>query len=297
MREALSLLARCFLPVVGKFLKVVPRRYRPYVKTTGHAMFNLPTVARGFVFGQGFEACKETETGASAGLPRVESTAHAANPLETYFDSHTVGAGIWKWRHYFEIYHRHLAKFVGREVDILEVGVYSGGSLDMWKKYFGPKCRVYGVDIQEECKSYEDEAIKIAVGDQAERNFWKRFKEEVPALDVVIDDGGHKTHEQIVTLEEVLSHLRPGGVYICEDVYGEFNPFHDYVSGLAHHLNAWQMKPGVSHPHEGIRPNSVQRVVHSVHLYPFMVVIEKRETSVRELVAPKQGTQWQPWLG
>jgi hypothetical protein len=294
MSNKLSLLASRSLTVAGKLLKLVPQRYRPYVKTAGRAMFNLPTVARGFLFGEGFEACNET--GTAACLPHGESTAHSANPLETYFDAHTVGAGIWKWRHYFEIYHRHLAKFIGQDVGIVEVGVYSGGSLEMWKKYFGPRCRIYGVDIREECKSYEDEVVKISVGDQADRNFWRRFKAEVPALDIVIDDGGHRAQQQIVTLEELLAHLRPGGIYICEDVYGVFNSFHDYVSGLTHHLNAWQMQPGVSWPHEGIRPNPFQRAVHSMHVYPFMVVIEKREASVSEFVAPRQGTQWQPWL-
>jgi SAM-dependent methyltransferase len=294
MKEALSLVASRSLTVASTCLKLVPRRYRPYVKTTGHAILKLPAVVRGFLFGEGLEACHET--GTSAGLPHEESSARSSNPLERYFDSHTVGAGIWKWKHYFEVYHRHLAKFIGQEVGVLEIGVYSGGSLEMWRKYFGPRCRIYGVDIQDKCKSYEDEAVKIFIGDQADRNFWNRFKEEVPALDIIIDDGGHKTHQQIVTLEELLGHLRPGGVYICEDVYEVFNPFHDYVSGLTHHLNAWQMKAGVGRPHEGIRANPFQRAVHSMHLYPFMIVIERRETSISEFVAPKQGTQWQPWL-
>jgi hypothetical protein len=59
--------------------------------------------------------------------------------------------------------------------------------------------------------------IKIFIGDEEDRKFWRRFKAEVPAVDIVIDDGGHQTQQQVVTLEELLPHLRPGGVYICED--------------------------------------------------------------------------------
>src|SRR5262245_54320107 len=76
-----------------------------------------------------------------------------ANPLEEYFDSHTQGACIRKWRHYFEIYHRHFRKFVGQNVHVLEIGIYSGGSLEMWRSYFGPQARIYGVDIEEACRA------------------------------------------------------------------------------------------------------------------------------------------------
>jgi len=126
------------------------------------------------------------------------------NPLKDYFDSHSSGPGIWKWNHYFDIYHRFFKKFVGTEVSILEIGIYSGGSLDMWRNYFGAGCQVYGIDVQEACKVYEGEGKRIFIGDQADREFWRRFREQVPSLDIVIDDGGHRPEQQIVTLEETL---------------------------------------------------------------------------------------------
>jgi hypothetical protein len=52
-------------------------------------------------------------------------------------------------------------------------------------------------------------------------------------LDIVIDDGGHKYEQQVVNLEELLPHLRPNGVYLCEDVFSAFNLFASYVGGLA----------------------------------------------------------------
>ena len=158
------------------------------------------------------------------------------NPRLLYFESHKTGRGIWKWRHYFDIYHRHFAKFVGREVHIAEIGVYSGGSLNMWKAYFGPRCHVYGVDIEPACKTYEGDRVKILIGDQADRGFWKSFREQVPTLDILVDDGGHAPEQQIVTLEEILPHLRPGGVYFCEDVTWVHNRFAAYVAGLAENL-------------------------------------------------------------
>ena len=62
-----------------------------------------------------------------------------SNDLQDFFDNHTDGNGIWKWHHYFEVYDRHFHKFRGQEVHVLEIGIFSGGSLEMWHDYFGTK--------------------------------------------------------------------------------------------------------------------------------------------------------------
>jgi hypothetical protein len=281
-------LLNLFLKAGSRLLNVLPTRHRRRLKTAGRAAENLPAFVRGFLFGQQFVR--------TAGHRETECVDRPTNPLEVYFDANTTGPGIWKWRHYFEIYHRHLAKFVGREVHLLEIGVYSGGSLGMWRSYFGPGCRVYGVDIQPDCRAYESEGVRIFIGDQADADFWKRFRQDVPVLDVVIDDGGHMYEQQTVTLEQLLPHLRPGGVYLCEDVYDVFNRFHDYVSGLTHQLNAWNLAASAARPHEGIQPNGLQQFINSVHHYPFAVVIETAAEPVQRFLAPKRGTQWEPWL-
>lgn len=103
---------------------------------------------------------------------------------------------------------------------------------------FRRKCHVYGVDIQEACKAYEDEHVTVFIGDQADRNFWRTFKSNVQGIDVVVDDGGHRPEQQQITLEELLGHIRPGGVYVCEDVHGVFNNFAGFVMGFVHALNS-----------------------------------------------------------
>lgn len=232
--------------------------------------------ARGLRYGRGIAA------GADGAV--VAATPRRAGRLETYFDTHTVGPGIWKWRHYFDIYERHFAKFTGREVHVLEIGVFSGGSLGMWQDYFGPACRVYGVDLVPECKAYETETIKIFIGDQSDPEFWRQFLREVPRIDVVVDDGGHLVHQQVATFESLFAHLQPGGVYLCEDVHGSANPFNGYVSGLARSLNSW----------EG--PTGFQKLVGSIHLYPFVAVLEKPDVPMTEMDSPRRGTEWQPFL-
>jgi hypothetical protein len=212
------------------------------------------------------------------------------NPLGRYFDSYVSGPGIWKWRHYFDVYHRHLERFRGTEVKILEVGIYSGGSLKMWRDYFGPQSTVFGVDIDPACKTYETDGIRVFIGDQASHSFWSAFRREVDAIDVVIDDGGHRSEQQITTFEALLPAIRPGGVYICEDVHGMTNPFFDYVIGLARTLHA------MASDREGAAANGVQRCIAGVHVYPYMVVINKHARPVDRLEAVRRGTEWQPFL-
>ena len=207
-----------------------------------------------------------------------------SNPLREYFDNHTEGHGIWKWEHYFEVYQRHFSKFVGQSVNLLEIGIYSGGSLEMWRSYFGPHCHIYGVDIEEACKCYENKYTSVFIGDQADRAFWNTFRQSAPAIDILIDDGGHTPEQQRITLEEMLPHLRCGGVYFCEDVHERWNDFSTYASSLVDELN-----------HCGDL-NELQKSVHSIHFYPFCVIIEKHVARPDRFVAPKHGTKWQPFF-
>lgn len=230
--------------------------------------------------------------------PYPAAAAPRPNDLRKFFEGRREGRGIWKWRHYFDIYEKHFSRFRGQEVHVLEVGVYSGGSLDMWRDHFGPQARLYGVDIEPACQAYATDGVKIHIGDQADRGFWQRFRTEVPVLDIVIDDGGHLYDQQRVTLEELLPHLRPGGVYVCEDIHGENNSFGAYVAGLAGMLSAGEVTGRADDIDRRLvcRTSPFQAAIHSISLYPQFVAIETNPSPVPELVAPKRGTQWQPYL-
>lgn len=203
--------------------------------------------------------------------------------LERYFDAHTEGPGIWKWRHYFEIYERHLSKFVDQDVHVVEIGIFSGGSLGMWRNYFGSRSHIYGIDIEPACRAYATDGVDIFIGDQADPDFWASFLRQVPRVDVLIDDGGHTAPQQMATLEAVLPHMQAGGVYICEDIVGATNPFHSYLDGLTRPINP----STVAGVHEHIE---------SIHRYPQVVVIEKPSRPVTSFDDPRRGTEWQPFL-
>lgn len=220
-----------------------------------------------------------------------------ANPLRSFFDARREGRGIWKWLHYFDVYQRHLQKFAGTDAHLVEIGVYSGGSLDMWRDYLGPAATITGIDIAPECRVYETGATKIAIGDQADRAFWASFRAANPRVDVLIDDGGHQPEQQMVTVEEMLPHLQPGGVYICEDVHGRGGRFARFAHALADALNESQRADGEAGA--GVpryRATEFQAAVAGIHFYPYMVVIERTTSPRAEFKAPKHGTEWQPFF-
>jgi cephalosporin hydroxylase len=250
-------------------------------------------------FGRTIEMSPEFCRGFSMDDRLVQSTTRngeedfSSNPLWSYFSTHKTGPGIWKWTHYFEAYHRHFSQFRGQPVTLLEIGIYSGGSLPMWRSYLGDECRVIGVDIEPACKSYQSEGIQIFIGDQQDRAFWSRVRAAAPEINIAIDDGGHTPEQQMVTLEELLPHMPPGSVYVCEDIHGVSNHFAAFATAMVHRLNATSGRlDGVF----GFTPTSLQRALHSIHFYPYLCVIEKHRYSPKTIMAPKHGTEWQPFL-
>jgi len=219
------------------------------------------------------------------------------NDLETYFNQNTKRV-IYKWSHYFEVYDRHFSKYRGKDIVILEIGTFNGGSLQMWKEYFGDKAKIYGMDINPLCKEVEEENIKMFIGSQSDRDFLRKVKEEIPPIDILIDDGGHTMLQQIVSFEELFDHIKPDGVYLCEDLHTSY--FRDYGGGLKRcgtfieysknfidYLHAWHSRQ------KSLKVNSFTRSVHSLHYYDSILVIEKRP-----MVQPhssKTGTQTIPY--
>merc|ERR1719333_8684 len=83
---------------------------------------------------------------------------------------------IWKWHHYFRVYHRHLSQYQAyknERINMLVLGVQSGGEVAMWQNYFGPNFYYYGVDINPSCLEVEKTfpRTKIFIGDQGDPNF------------------------------------------------------------------------------------------------------------------------------
>jgi hypothetical protein len=203
------------------------------------------------------------------------------NDLEKYFYSNT-GRLIHKWRHYFEIYDRHFSRYRGTDVHVVEFGVFQGGSLQMWKHYFGTKATIYGIDINPECKSLEEDQVTIFIGDQEDQSFLRSLVRAVPRIDILIDDGGHTMKQQINTFEELFPHVEKNGVYLCEDLHTSYwrdwgggykkpGTFVEYTKNFIDFVNAWH-----SEDQEQLGVSDFTRTTHSLHYYDSILVVEKR---------------------
>jgi hypothetical protein len=205
-----------------------------------------------------------------------------ANDLETYFFTNR-GRMVWKLRHYFEIYDQHFARFRDRPINVVEIGVWNGGSLQMWKSYFGERATIWGVDIDPRCKDYEGDRINVLIGDQANASFLRRLADTVGRIDVLIDDGGHLSQQQLSTFDELFPRIAPDGVYLCEDIltsylaeysggYRKPDTFIERSKSLIDQLYAWHSESSE------LRVSEFTKSTHSIHFYNNVVVIEKRPT-------------------
>jgi hypothetical protein len=132
---------------------------------------------------------------------------------------------------YFSVYENLFNKFRDKEITFLEIGVFNGGSLNMWSKYFGPKARIIGVDLNPVARKLIDQGFEIFIGDQESPNFWRDLASHIGSVDIILDDGGHKNLQQAATLYHGAALVRDGGLVVIEDVHTSYfkrfgNPGH-----------------------------------------------------------------------
>jgi hypothetical protein len=174
---------------------------------------------------------------------------------------------------------------------MIEIGVFNGGSLRMWRDYLGTQATIVGVDINPGCRQFSEPGIDVVIGDQADRGFLKSLADRYPGFAILLDDGGHRMHQQIATFEELYPRLRSDGVYMCEDTGTSYIPtfgggyqgsqtFIEAVKPLIDRLNAFH-----SSDLSRLAPDEFTLTTDSLHFYDSVVVIEKRPRAKPETVA------------
>ena len=123
---------------------------------------------------------------------------------------------------YFLAYDDIFTKYIGKEIIFVEVGVYGGGSLFMWRNFFGKQARIIGIDLNPEAKKWEKDGFEIFVGDQSDPDFWINFYKQIGEIDILLDDGGHTYVQQIITSEFALNNIKNGGVLVVEDTHTSY---------------------------------------------------------------------------
>lgn len=188
------------------------------------------------------------------------------------------GRIISKWPHYFPVYERHFAKFKNTPCTVLELGIAKGGSLQMWKRYFGPLARIVGIDIDPNC-TFKEPQIETFIGDQSHPDFLAGVLEKIGIPDIVVDDGSHRAADIRASFSALYPAVSESGVYVVEDLHtaywDEFGPesFIDTCRGMLDGLNAHHIR---NHP--GVKSFTLS--TQSMHFYDSMVVFEKGQHPV-----------------
>jgi hypothetical protein len=120
---------------------------------------------------------------------------------------------------YLEWYDPVLERFVANEIKLLELGVYEGGSLLLWRDYF-PKGTVVGIDIQVKVDFSGEERVRVFQGLQQDTGFLSEVarKTAPEGFDIIIDDASHFGDLTKVAFWHLFdNHLKPSGLYVIED--------------------------------------------------------------------------------
>ncbi len=198
------------------------------------------------------------------------------------FLTHT-GRPIHKWKHYFPAYERHFGRFVGQPLTMVEIGCGRGGSLQLWKRYFGPHATLVGLDISPYCKTFEEDQIHVRIGDQGDPDFLRRVVEEFGTPDIVLDDGSHRMGDVVTSFRTLYPLLARTGVYLVEDLHTAYmadydgglkrpGTFIELAKDLIDELNA-DLSGGA------VAPTEFGRTTLSMHIYDSIIAFEKGPTT------------------
>jgi len=197
------------------------------------------------------------------------------------------GPSITKWHHYFDIYEKHFGRFVGKAPTMLEIGVLKGGSLYMWKEYFGPGTRIVGLDINPKCKQYEGDDVEIVIGSQDDPELLNDVLNRY-TFDIVLDDGSHVMEHLNASFGLIYDRISPTGVYMAEDLHTCYLP--RWGGGLKREGSFMEtVKDRIDDLHATycgkLDVSEFTRSTTSINIYDSIVAFEKRPQGARKRIS------------
>lgn len=203
----------------------------------------------------------------------------AVTDLERIFTSGRCRR-IHKWLHYLPIYEKHFGRFRGTQFRMLEIGVFGGGSLDMWNEYFGPSAVIWGIDVNPECAASDTPKTPVRIGSQGDPEFLKTVVQEMGGLDIVLDDGSHIGKHQWISFETLFPLLSEGGLYMIEDTHTSY--WWQWGGGFGRKRTAIGLAKQIIDDmhgwyHKGTPRTLAQRQIGSIQIHDSIFVIEKQQ--------------------
>lgn len=126
-----------------------------------------------------------------------------------------------KWTSYLNLYQRLFSPFQETPVNLLEIGVQNGGSLQLWGKYFSQAEAIIGCDINPACAKLDqaDGRIRVITGDINHPRTLDQIRASASSFDIIIDDGSHTSPDIIHTFCLLFPLLKQNGIFIAEDLH------------------------------------------------------------------------------
>ena len=191
---------------------------------------------------------------------------------------HSANRPVHKWDHYLNIYEKWFSKYRNKKFLMFEIGVMDGGSLDMWRNYFGPEATLVGIDIDPKCAERVSSPNVVRIGSQDDPQFLRSLVKEFGPPDIVLDDGSHIGRHQSTSFNALFPFLKDGGLYAIEDTHTSYWPDWEggfqksgtaieFTKSLIDQQHAWYH----SEPLQGFAKSNIP----AIHFYDSIILIEK----------------------
>lgn len=176
---------------------------------------------------------------------------------------------------YFHVYDKLFAPYADKEITFVEIGILNGGSLFMWRDFFGPKARIIGIDLNPAAEKWNDHGFEIYIGSQQNPKFWKELFEKIGTIDILLDDGGHTFEQQIVTCHSAVPHINDGGLLVVEDTHTSYMPSFGGPSPVSFVSYAKNIVDGINHRFSAfVDKQRSEKVISSVQFFESIVSME-----------------------
>ena len=177
---------------------------------------------------------------------------------------------------YFQVYEQIFRNFIDSKFTFVEVGIHNGGSLFMWREFFGKDARIIGIDLNPKAKQFEKYGFEIFIGDQSNKKFWSNFYNEVGNIDILLDDGGHTYEQQIVSVVSSIDFINNNGMIVVEDTHTSYfkkfgypskHTFINWAKKLIDNINSRSEDVTVQNP-------IFKNIIHSIEFFESIVVFK-----------------------
>ena len=141
--------------------------------------------------------------------------------MNSLFDTDKNLQTTKNWTGFLKIYNEYFKNFKNEEINILEIGVDKGKSLELWRSYF-TKAKICGIDIGK--MNFKIEGVELITADQTDTQALKTICEKYKSFDIIIDDGSHVSKHIIASFKFLFDYLSEGGLYAVEDLQTSYFP-------------------------------------------------------------------------